>query len=275
MCEIAINSVDSGFFTVDRGLWTVDRTSSNMKNKPDIIFENDFFLALNKPAGLLTIPDRHDETLPSLYKILQQQYPKIFIVHRLDKDTSGLILFAKDEATHKYLSQLFENKKIEKYYLGIIQGTFPDKRGTIDESIDEHPVHKGMMAINKKGKVSQTDYEVLEEYRLFSLVKFHIHSGRTHQIRVHMKHVGKPLACDELYGDGKPVLLSSFKKKYKLSLQEEQERPILSRLALHSYELKFPGREGNLIDLKAEMPRDMKALLTQLKKNFGENMALH
>lgn len=257
------------------GPWTVDQILFNMKNKPDIIFENDFFLAVNKPAGLLTIPDRHDETLYSLYKILQQHYQKIFIVHRLDKDTSGLILFAKDEATHKYLSQLFENKKIEKFYLGIIQGTFPVKTGIINEAIDEHPVHKGMMTINKKGKLSQTDYEVLEEYRLFSLVKFHIHSGRTHQIRVHMKHVGKPLACDVLYGDGKPVLLSSFKKKYKLSQREEQERPILNRLALHSYELKFPDREGNLIDLKAEMPRDMKAFLSQLKKNFGQNVVLH
>src|SRR6476660_5156996 len=92
-----------GLSTVDSGLWTVDTIVFNMKNKPDILFENDFFVAINKPAGLLTIPDRHDETLPSLYKILQQQYQKIFIVHRLDKETSGLILFAKDEATHKYL----------------------------------------------------------------------------------------------------------------------------------------------------------------------------
>ena len=218
------------------------------KNQLEIVFENEFFLAVNKPAGLLTIPDRHDETLTSLYKILFQQYKKIFIVHRLDKNTSGLILFAKDEATHKYLSQLFENKKIEKYYLGIIQGSFADKNGSFNEAIDEHPVHKGMMAISKKGKASQTDYEVLEDFGLFSLIKFHIHSGRTHQIRVHMKHAGKPLACDELYGDGKPVLLSSFKKKYKLSQLEEQERPILSRLALHSYELKFSDQEGKRTD---------------------------
>ena len=81
-----------------------------LKNKLDIIFENEGFVAVNKPAGLLTIPDRHDETISSLYKTLQQQYEKIFIVHRLDKDTSGIILFAKDEATHKFLSQLFEQR---------------------------------------------------------------------------------------------------------------------------------------------------------------------
>jgi 23S rRNA pseudouridine1911/1915/1917 synthase len=258
--------MDRGLY---RGLWTVDRGLVCRKILiviKNLIFENEFFLAINKPAGLLTIPDRHDETLNSLYKILFQQYKKIFIVHRLDKDTSGLILFAKDEASHKYLSRLFENKKVEKFYLGIIQGALADKKGTIDESIDEHPVHKGIMAINKKGKSSRTDYEVLEDYGLFSLVKFHIHSGRTHQIRVHMQHIGKPLACDELYGNGKPVLLSSFKKKYKLSLQQDQERPILSRLALHSYQLKFTDAEGKTFDLKADLPKDMKALLQQLKK---------
>ena len=240
-----------------------------VKNKLPIIFENGSFLAINKPAGLLTIPDRHDGSLNSLYKILQQQFKKIFIVHRLDKETSGLILFAKDEATHKYLSGLFENKKIEKTYLGIIQGSVSEKSGTINEPIDEHPAHKGIMAVNKKGKPAQTDYEVLEDFGLFSLLKFHIHSGRTHQIRVHMKHLGKPLAVDELYGNGKPVLLSSFKKKYKLSLQEESERPILSRLALHSYQLKFKDAENKTFDLKAEMPKDMTALLQQLRKVRG------
>jgi len=237
-----------------------------MKYKPDVVFENEFFLAINKPSGLLTIPDRHDDTLISLYKMLSLEYQKIFIVHRLDKDTSGLILFAKDEATHKYLSQLFENKKIEKYYLGIIQGSMADKTGTIDENIEEHPVRKGIMVISKKGKPSVTTYEVLENYGLYSLLKFHIHSGRTHQIRVHMKHIGKPLVCDELYGNGDPVLLSSFKKKYKLSRNEEEEKPILGRLALHSYQLKFKDREGNDVDLKAEMPKDMRAFVTQLEK---------
>lgn len=231
-----------------------------------IIFENEKFVAVNKQAGLLTIPDRHDDTLNSLYKILQQQYQKIFIVHRLDKDTSGIILFAKDEATHKFLSQLFEQRNVEKYYQGIVQGTLQNKKGTIEEPIMEHPSGKGMM-VHAKGKLSVTEYEVLEEYGIYSLVQFRIHTGRTHQIRVHMKHLGHPVACDELYGDPKPILLSSFKKKFKLSKHDDDERPLLSRLALHSYELKFKDQDNKEFDLKAELPKDMRALLQQLKKN--------
>ena len=204
-----------------------------------IVFENDDFIAVNKEAGMLTIPDRHDDTQLSLYKILNQKYGKVFIVHRLDRDTSGLILFAKNETTHKYLSQLFEQRNIKKKYLGIVRGSMPDKKGSINDPIAEHPVKKGMMAINKKGKPSLTNYEVLEDYGIYSLVQFEIQSGRTHQIRVHTKSIGHPIICDEVYGDGKPILLSSFKKKYKLSQNELEERPIISRLGLHSYSLNF------------------------------------
>jgi 23S rRNA pseudouridine955/2504/2580 synthase/23S rRNA pseudouridine1911/1915/1917 synthase len=131
----------------------------------------------------------------------------------------------------------------------------------------EHPVRKGMMIVHAKGKPSVTEYEVQEEYSIYSLVKFQIHTGRTHQIRAHMKHLGHPIACDELYGDPKPILLSSFKKKFKLSQHDEEERPMLNRLALHSYELKFKDQNNAAFDLKAELPKDMRALLQQLKKN--------
>ena len=107
----------------------------------------------------------------------------------------------------------------------------------------------------------------MEENKTFSLVQFQLHTGRTHQIRVHCKNIGHPLACDELYGDGKPVLLSSIKKKYKLSKHDEEERPMLNRLALHSYRLKFKNADGKMFDLKAELPKDIRALLQQLKKN--------
>jgi 23S rRNA pseudouridine955/2504/2580 synthase len=232
----------------------------------DIIFENDDFVALNKASGVLTIPDRHDEMQPSLYKYLRQQYENIFIVHRLDRDTSGLILFAKNAKTHKYLSQLFEQRKIEKTYQGIIHGSLPIKKGSINEPITEHPYQKGMMTVTKKGNLSITDYEVLEDYGIFSLVQFKIHTGRTHQIRVHMKYEGHPIICDPLYGDGRSVLLSSFRKKYKLSQHDEEERPIISRLALHSLKLELPDADGKPHSIKAPLPKDMKALLQQLKK---------
>ena len=231
-----------------------------------IIFENENFLAINKPAGLLSIPDRMQSEV-SLKDMLINKYGSIFTVHRLDKDTSGIILFAKNETVHKFLSQAFEERRVEKFYQGIVHGSPAEKKGTIDAPISEHLVQKGLMVIHRNGKPSVTDYEVIEDYKSYSLLQFQLHTGRTHQIRLHCKNIGHPLACDELYGDGKPVLLSSLKKKYKLSKHEEEERPMLNRLALHSYCLKFTDAEGNTFNLAAELPKDMKALLQQLKKN--------
>jgi 23S rRNA pseudouridine1911/1915/1917 synthase len=236
------------------------------RNDFDIIFENEQFIAVNKPSGLLTIPDRHDAALPSLQQLLAARYPQIFTVHRLDRDTSGLILFAKDAATHKYLSQLFEAHTVEKYYRGIVLGQPASTSGTINAPIAEHPVQKGSMVVNRKGKEAITDYELLEGHGSFSLVQFRIHTGRTHQVRVHAKHIGHPIACDPLYGDGKPVLVSSIKKRYKLAKKEEEEKPILSRLALHAYMLIFVQPAGGPVTLTAPMPKDMRALMQQLGK---------
>ena len=230
------------------------------------IFENDFFIALNKPAGVLSIPDRM-QSEPSLKDKLIEKYNSIFTIHRLDKETSGIILFAKDEGTHKFFSKQFEERTMEKYYLGLVHGLPTHKTGSVDAAIMEHPVFKGQMVINKKGKPSLTDYEVVESLGKYSLVKFQIHTGRTHQIRVHAKNIGHPIVCDPLYGDGKPVMLSAIKKKFKLSKHDEEERPMLNRVALHSYELKFKDAEGKDFDLIAEMPKDMRALIQQLKKN--------
>ncbi len=232
-----------------------------------IIFENEDFIAVNKSSGMLTIPDRYDDMQSSLYKILSEQYDKIFVVHRLDRDTSGLVLFGKNDSSHKYLSQLFEKRSIEKIYLGVIRGSLPDKKGSIAEPITEHAVRKGMMTVGKKGKPSLTEYEVLEDYGIFSAVKFRIHSGRTHQIRVHMKFLGHPIACDSVYGDGKSVMLSSFKKKFKLSQHDDEERPLINRLALHSHQLNFKDAHSQAYSLEAPIPKDIKALLQQLKKN--------
>ena len=140
------------------------------------------------------------------------------------------------------------------------------KKGTLDAPISEHPTQKGLMVVHRKGKPSVTDYEVLEDLKQFSLIQFQLHTGRTHQIRVHCRNMGHPLACDELYGDGKPILLSSLKKKFKLSRHDEEERPMLNRLALHSYRLKFTDNDGKPIDLEAELPKDIRALIQQLKK---------
>ena len=172
--------------------------------------------------------------------------------------------------THKQLSQIFEGREIEKYYQGLVLGKLAEPAGTIDIPIMEHPVTKGLMVTNKKGKPSQTEYQVLETFRYFSWLQFQIHTGRTHQIRVHMKHIGHPIVCDELYGDAKPILLSSLKKKFKLSKNDEEERPILARLALHSFRLKFVLNTKEL-DLTAPLPKDMRACLQQLRKTSPQS----
>jgi 23S rRNA pseudouridine955/2504/2580 synthase/23S rRNA pseudouridine1911/1915/1917 synthase len=230
-----------------------------------IIFESDDFIVLNKPSGLLSIPDRQGKEI-SLKKMLQEKYGEIFTIHRLDKGTSGLIVFAKNEATHKFLSQQFENRKTEKIYLGLVIGSLLNKKGTIDSPIMEHPVKKGLMVINRKGKESLTDYEVIEDFGIYSWTKFQIYTGRTHQIRVHMKDMGHPVVCDELYGDGEPVFLSAIKHKFKLSKKEEQERPMLNRLALHSWQLKFTGPDDQEYKFESPIPKDLKAILQQLSK---------
>jgi len=235
-----------------------------MRIDDHIFFETEDFVAVNKPAGLLTIPDR--EGVNGVKNLLQYKFGNIFTVHRLDRETSGVVVFARTEAAHKELSQLFETRHVEKFYLGMILGKPAVPSGSIDAGIIDHPVKKGVMAINKKGKPSLTDYAVLESFRLFSWAQFQIHTGRTHQIRVHMKSLGNPIVCDALYGDGKPVLISTIKKKYKLSEKEDEERPILSRLALHSWKLQF-NFQNKPYALEAPLPKDLHALLQQLRKN--------
>jgi 23S rRNA pseudouridine955/2504/2580 synthase/23S rRNA pseudouridine1911/1915/1917 synthase len=237
-----------------------------VKASLEIIFENDHFIVINKPPGLLSIPDREGKEI-SLKQMLQEKYEQIFTVHRLDRETSGIIVFAKEPETHKFLSLAFEERAMEKYYVGIVSGTLPDKQKTIDAPIAENTVKRGHMIIHKRGKPAITDYEVLEEFGKFSLLQFRIHTGRTHQIRVHMQYIGHPLVCDELYGDGLPVKISSFKRNYKLSKHEEEEKPILARTGLHAQRLHFTDMEGNDHDLQAEVPKDMRALLQQLRKN--------
>jgi 23S rRNA pseudouridine1911/1915/1917 synthase len=236
-----------------------------VKSAPEILLENEHLIVLNKPSGLLSIPDREGKDF-SLKQMLLEKYGEIFTVHRLDRDTSGIIVFAKDEETHKFLSKAFEERTVAKYYLGIVQGVPAEKTKTIDEPIAENTTKRGVMLIHKRGKQSITDYEVLESFGKFSLVQFRIHTGRTHQIRVHMQHVGHPIICDVLYGDPAPILVSSFKKRYNLSKNELDERPILSRLALHAARLEFKDPKGQSYSVEAPLPKDMRALLQQLGK---------
>ena len=236
-----------------------------MKNVPELIFENDYLLVVNKPAGVFSVPDRLQSAV-SLREMLEQRYGKIFAVHRLDKDTSGIIVFAKTEAAHKYLSGVFEHREATKIYYGFVHGSLTEASGNIDAPIMEHPVQKGVMVVNRKGKPAQTLYELVHDFQLYSLVKFHILTGRTHQIRLHSKHIGNPIVCDAVYGDGQPVKVSSFKRNYHLGKNTEEEKPLLNRLALHAAELGFTGMQGEPLYFNVPMPKDMTALKKQLEK---------
>jgi len=229
-----------------------------------VLFENDAFIVIDKPSGLLSIPDRFGIEI-SVKEILRQQFGNIFTVHRLDKDTSGVIVFAKTEEAHQALSVLFEGRDVEKHYVGLVLGNPVNDEGSVDASIMEHPGKNGKMVTHVKGKPALTDYTVVERFKKYAWLSLQIHTGKTHQIRVHMQHIGSPIACDPLYGNNEPILLSSLKKKFKLSKSEDEERPILGRLALHAHTLTFT-LGTDTFNFEAPIPKDLRALLQQLRK---------
>jgi 23S rRNA pseudouridine955/2504/2580 synthase/23S rRNA pseudouridine1911/1915/1917 synthase len=229
-----------------------------------ILFEDDDIVIVNKPAGILSIPDRFGREV-SIKSLLQEKYGVIFTVHRLDQFTSGLILFAKNAESHKFFSELFEGRTIIKKYVGLVMG-HPPATGMIDQAIMEHPIKKGQMYTHAKGKSAQTSYEVLTYYKQYAWVSFQIHTGRTHQIRVHAQFIGHPMVADDLYGDGEKLLLSTIKKKnFKLSKSEEEERPLLARQALHAASIQFDYKGKELL-IEAPLPKDLSATLKQLDK---------
>ena len=235
--------------------------------KIETLYEDNDVIVVNKPAGMLVIPDRFDSAAPSLNKTLGEKLKQhIWVVHRLDRDTSGVICFAKNEDAHRHLSILFQEHEVNKFYAGLVVGNVAPPQGRIENMIAEHPAIPGKMIVAKKGKIAVTDYKVAEQWPLYALMQFQIHTGRTHQIRVHMSSIGHPLLCDELYGDGKAFFLSSIKRKYNQSTKEEQERPLLSRLALHAYKLEFAMQDNRLISAEAPLPKDMAATVNQLNK---------
>lgn len=234
--------------------------------KLEIIYEDENLIAFNKPSGLLSIPDRFNAEIPNLYRMAQARNENIIPVHRLDRDTSGVIVYAKNEASHKYLSQLFEGREIEKYYTALVNGRLIKHSGSIIQPIAENMAKRGTMLIHKRGKAAHTDYELIREWAQYSLVKLQIHTGRTHQIRVHLQYLGHPVVADPVYGNGKGLYISALKKNFKNNDPLGEERPILNRLALHSSTLKFKGMDDKEIVIDAPFPKDISAAIQQLDK---------
>ena len=236
--------------------------------KLTILHEDPALIAVDKPAGMLTIPDRHDEALESLHKSLEaRRGERLWVVHRLDRETSGVVLFARNEEEHRRLSMLFEAGSVGKFYVGLVTGRVEPEAGSIDAPIAEHPAVKGKMVIARRGKPSLTDYRVVEQWPLFALVQFQLHTGRTHQLRVHMAHLGHPFVGDAVYGSGKPFLLSGIKRGYTRSEKDEEERPLLARVALHAYRVVVPRADGGEpLYVEATLPKDIAACVNQLNK---------
>lgn len=224
-------------------------------------------LAVNKPAGWLTIPDRFNDEIPNLVSFLKVKYTEIIPVHRLDRFTSGVNLFAKDADTHKLLSEAFETRKIEKYYVAIVDGKPYPESGRIDIPIAESKVTRGKMLVHKRGKPSVTEYKVLQDFKNFSVLYVRIYTGRMHQIRVHLQYLGHPLIVDPLYGNREQFYLSEIKhKKFKLG-KFENEKALLTRQPLHAEKLIFHHPiSGELIEIMAPWPKDIEAVIHQMEK---------
>ena len=251
----------------------------NMKKRPffTIVYEDENIAALNKVSGISVSPDRWDPSREHLDRMLAEylHLQRVYTVHRIDRETSGLVIFAKNAETHKKLSLAFEGRRIKKSYIAAVHG-----RPSWIETVCDFPLvpngnKRHLTIVDKyRGKGSLTAFRLLVNAGNYSILEALPETGRIHQIRVHLAALGHPVVCDELYGSAKPVLLSSFKRGWRGDPLEE--KPLLSRLGLHAAELFIPDYDekestaadgmGPGLNLKAPLPRDMAALLRQMEK---------
>jgi len=214
--------------------------------KLDIIFEDDYLLIVNKPKNIIVHPD-NKASGGSLCSVVANYYKNkgydlsVKYAHRLDIDTTGIIIFCKDMLSMAYMNYYISLHEVKRYYRALIGGIMKQKEGTINLPIGEDRHHKSRRRVSKTGQAAVTNYKVLKEYKGYSLVEILLETGRTHQIRVHFSHLGHPLLGDELYYGN----CSIFK-----------------RVALHSYRLEFihPVTLENVSIVK-ELPYDMKELV--------------
>lgn len=242
----------------------LEKAKNMKKSQSLILFENPHFIAAAKPSGISVIPERwDDEALDFQSQMEQVLGQKLFVVHRIDKVTSGLVLFAKTEKAHQKLSMLFQERQIHKQYLALTDGIFGYESFTADYPIQESG--SGKSFIDEKGKPSVTRFTLLESFRDYSLVQAEPETGRTHQIRVHLAYLGTPILCDRLYGFNRPLFLSKLKRKNFKLAEETEEQPLIARTALHAFKLEFEY-DGEKILLECPLPKDMRAALNQLSK---------
>jgi RluA family pseudouridine synthase len=234
---------------------------------PPVIYEDETMIAFDKPSGLLVAPDRWDKKRVNLMGLVHDKMGhQVANVHRLDADTSGVLLCSKTKPALDYLSGQFQSKTVEKKYLAMIVGAPEEEAFTVDAPIteDEHKPGK-MKVVRKAGKPSVTEFKVLERFGRFTWIECRPLTGRTHQLRVHLASKGWPILNDVFYGDPEAkLLLSQLKRGYK---GRADEKPLIDRLALHASELvvKHPAtREPVLIT--APLPHEFEVGLKYLRK---------
>lgn len=213
----------------------------------DIVYENENYAVINKQKNLIVHPAGSIVT-GTLVNALLFKYgygglshiggeDRPGIVHRLDKDTTGLMVIAKTNESYHYLKKLFETRQVRKEYLAIVFGNFKEKKGRIENYMDRDPHNRRKMAVRPNGRIAISEYEVISETEGFSLVKVHIITGRTHQIRVHMTDLNHPLLGDPVYGN--------YKHKFNL------DYPLL-----HCTHLSFTDKDGEKVSFDQEIPKD-------------------
>ncbi len=238
----------------------------------DIVFEDDYFLIVNKAAGMVAHPAYANYTGTLVNALLHHtkslssdnEGGRPGIVHRIDKDTSGLLVVAKDDYTHAKLAAQFSKHTIEREYHAICWGKFKEKEGVINTKIARSKSDRKKFTISdKEGKDATTYYKVIEQYGFTSYIKLNLKTGRTHQIRVHLSGLGKPIFGDHTYG-GNKIHAGVESPKLKSRIQNLLE--IMPRQALHAKTLGFIHPHTNkLVRFDSELPEDFKLLLEKLR----------
>ena len=243
-----------------------------MKKTPDYttIYQDNEIVVLNKRSGLLIAADRYDPDAPRLDLEAEEEFGKLYAVHRIDKDTSGIIIYARNAAVHKDLSMQFQERTVVKTYHCLVHGhpLWTDLTVNLPLLPDGDARHRTV--VNKKiGKPSETAFRLIGSCGPFSWIEAKPKTGRTHQIRVHLAENGFCIVCDPLYsGNQKPIRLSEIKRNWRGD--EFEEQPLLSRLGLHAYKISFthPITKERLT-FTAPYQKDMDALRKQLAKIYG------
>ena len=234
-----------------------------------IFYEDDALIIINKPVGLVVHPGTGNTSRTLLNALLHhapqlQELPRAGIVHRLDKDTSGLLVIAKTPAALKSLTHQIKKRTILREYQTIVYGTMISG-GMVDAPIGRHPIHRKRMAVNEMGKTAITHYRVMEKYRAHTRLKVQLETGRTHQIRVHMCHIHHPIVGDATYG-GRVHLAKNTTTELTQHLRN------FKRQALHAFALGLTHPESQeFIRFEIELPDDIKQLIHALKDDTARN----